>query len=395
MDEADNQELLHYRLGLFHDAIKMEKKPERVPHMSNFWAWMILDAGYKLSEAILDYKIVEKIVIEFQEKYNFDYLAYTGQRLNRLRNIFGASPHKLNDEKECVYYEDIPLVNSSEFEELGESYLKCMWERALPRKFENFNQDMPIDLFKQAGLELIAFRKCQDTIISRLMKEYGIPRKYSDKSAAPFITPSFETLFTSLRGIKALSIDMRREPDRLEAVINAMDEALVIPSITALAQAPKGRNKDLVFDCTTTLLGHTILNRKQIERFFWPTLKRLLDAVVAADKSIYMFVEGQSEPLWDYLASYPKGHIVLHIEQDDILKARKRLPNCCLAGGMPVDILGNGTKQECVDYAKRLVDEVGAEGGFILSQNKMVSSRIDCKAENIKAVSDFVCEYRS
>ena len=81
------------------------------------------------------------------------------------------------------------------------------------------------------------------------------------------------------------------------------------------------------------------------------------------------------------------------MEQDDIFKARKRLPNCCMIGGMPVSILGKGTEQECIDYAKKLIDVIGADGGFILSQNKYVSSKVDCKPENLKAVSNFVTQY--
>ena len=106
----NNEELMKYRLNLIHDAIEMKKKPERVPHLSNVWAWMVLDAGCKLSDQIFSYEKTEEIVLDFQKKYNFDYLGYTGQRLNRFRDIFGVSPHKVSDEKEIVYYDDIPLL---------------------------------------------------------------------------------------------------------------------------------------------------------------------------------------------------------------------------------------------------------------------------------------------
>ena len=56
-------------------------------------------------------------------------------------------------------------------------------------------------------------------------------------------------------------------------------------------------------------------------------------------------------------------------------------------------LLGNGTPQECVDSAKKLIDEIGRDGGFILSQNKMLSYKEDCRRENLKAVSDFVLNY--
>lgn len=63
-------------------------------------------------------------------------------------------------------------------------------------------------------------------------------------------------------------------------------------------------------------------------------------------------------------------------------------------GGMTTDLLSNGTQEECVSYARRLCDELGKDGGFIFSENKMLSYRNDAKAENMKAVCDFVDSYR-
>ena len=57
------------------------------------------------------------------------------------------------------------------------------------------------------------------------------------------------------------------------------------------------------------------------------------------------------------------------------------------------EILGRGTKQECLDLAKRLIDDLGSQGGFILCQPKMGSYRNDANPENLKAVSDFVLDY--
>ena len=42
---------------------------------------------------------------------------------------------------------------------------------------------------------------------------------------------------------------------------------------------------------------------------------------------------------------------------------------------------------------KRLFDELGKDGGFMLTQDKMVSFRNDANPENVKAVCDFVREY--
>jgi len=74
------QELEKYRLKLIRDASSMQVKPERVPHVSFFVTWKILDSQYKLSEAMNDYSIMEKVVRQHQEKYGFDAIFEYGGR---------------------------------------------------------------------------------------------------------------------------------------------------------------------------------------------------------------------------------------------------------------------------------------------------------------------------
>ena len=86
--------------------------------------------------------------------------------------------------------------------------------------------------------------------------------------------------------------------------------------------------------------------------------------------------------------------MTFHIEQDDPFAFREALPNVCIMGGLTTDLLANGTPEACVAYTKRLCDELGKDGGFILSEGKMLSYRNDAKRENYKAVCDFVNSYR-
>ena len=67
-----SKELVAYRTKLFRDAATFNK-PDRVPHMSFFVTWKILDGGYTLNEGLRDYDIMTKVIREHQEKYNFDY----------------------------------------------------------------------------------------------------------------------------------------------------------------------------------------------------------------------------------------------------------------------------------------------------------------------------------
>ena len=111
--------------------------------------------------------------------------------------------------------------------------------------------------------------------------------------------------------------------------------------------------------------------------------------------TVRLFMEGSSKPFWDHFQDYKKGIITMHPETDDPFEMRKALPNCAILGGMTVELLGRGTPQECVDRTKELIDGLGAfDGGFVLSQDKMVTFKNDARPENLKAVSDFVLNYK-
>ena len=59
---------------------------------------------------------------------------------------------------------------------------------------------------------------------------------------------------------------------------------------------------------------------------------------------------------------------------------------------MTAALLGNGTPEQCVDRVKYLANELG--DGFILSQDKMMAFRNDCRRENLEAVCEYVNNFR-
>jgi len=81
------------------------------------------------------------------------------------------------------------------------------------------------------------------------------------------------------------------------------------------------------------------------------------------------------------------GDEMIQSEGDDIRECREKLPTIALAGGLPTSILGISSAQECLDYARRLVDDMG--DGFVLCQNQMISYRNDCKRENLLTYLDY------
>ena len=387
-----NEELRLYRAKLFRDAASLERKPEKIPHLSFFVTWKILDAGYKLSEAMNNYEIMEKVVRRHQEEYGFDCILETGGRnAIRIPMALGNCSYSVNDEAGTVNYVDRAICEGGELGELAADVKKFFWEKGMSRKYTKW-QDGSITLedIQKAIDEQTLFVQYLNRIGKIMQDEYGLP-PYSAPKGYGYIGLDF--MFNTIRGIRGLSMDIRKDKAALKEACAALNEIYYKPGIEALRNSTTGPDMTAAFDYDLTLLCHTILNNRQFEELLWPFMKETFDVLAEKKMTVRLFMEGSSKRFWDYFKDLPKGLIVMHPEADDVFEIRKELPNVAIMGGMPVQLLGNGTKEECVDRVKCLFDELGKDGGFILSQDKMVSFRNDAKPENVKAVCEFVREY--
>ena len=376
-----DQNIYEDRIKLFKDTIEL-KKTERVPNLSNFFTWKILDSPYKLSEAMNDYNKMEKVVCDFHERYQFDAYMDLGTRNPiRVTDALGGGDHEVNDKTESINYYDHVLMKSDEYQELLDNEVKFLWTKVFARKFPDTTPEKLID----AVQELIVYGQFNDKMTDKFVQEYHCPSVFNMNAV---LMHPFEYLHNNYRGIKEVSIDLRKRRAELKDVIDKKFETQMLPALDAALDLDTSA---YVCDTYFPMLAHAILSPKQFEDIYWPQLKRIIDRVVEKNKTIYIFCESTMLRFKDYFQDIPKGHVILHLEQDDIFEIHKELPNICLAGGMTTDLLGNGTPRQCIDYSKKLIDELG--NGFIFSQNKMVSFRNDCTRENLLAVNEFIRNY--
>jgi hypothetical protein len=367
---------------LFSDAIAL-KKTSRVPNLSNFYTWKILDSEFTLREAMYDYEKMEKLVRDFHNRYNFDaYMDLGSRNPLRVTDALGGGHHEVDDEKESINYIDHVLMTPDEYPEMKQDLVKFYWTKAFARKYP----ETTLPKLKQAALELMAYGQFVQHMTDVFVQEYKCPTVFNYNAVA--LMP-FETLHSNLRGIKEISLDIRRHGKAIQELTDVMFATETYPAISAALETD---TSSYVCDTYTALLGYAILSYKQFEMFYWPHLKKIIDLVVKKNKTLFIFCESTMLRFVDFFKEIPSGHVVLHLEEDDIFEIRKLLPNVCVAGGMNSTTLGYGTVKECVDYAKHLIDDLG--DGYIFTQNKMMSFRSDCKRENLIAVNDFVRNYK-
>ena len=391
MNRREQKALATERVRLFRDAADF-KRTERIPQFSSAVTWKVFDAGHTLDEAMTDFKVMEECVRHFLDTYRVDAILDIGIRNQfNVTEAFGGSGYYYYT-PEVVGIRDHAHCTLDTLDEYLDDPERYIWEKVLPGKYGADWDSKTLDVWKSTFRAYMAYTK-NVLHMNSVAKEYGIPSMAPNNPMSGTISFGIEELEANLLGIKQLSLAMRRGPDKLERFIKVWDERHIDPLIEKI-KASDGRNEKYCFDASIMMLAQNIMNVKQFERFYWPSLKRLLDAYAEKHMNVRIFCEGSVLRLLDYFRDYPKGTLTLHLEQDDPFAVRERLPNVCIMGGMTTELLSNGTPEECVEYARRLCGGLGAEGGYIYSENKMLSYRNDAKRENMLAVCEFLQSYR-
>jgi hypothetical protein len=377
----DAKAALQERTELFSNVFQF-KKNKRVPLGSNFFTWRFLDAGYRLNEALYDYDIMEKINDEFYQRYQFD--AYTDLgAINPMRvtQALGGGFRNIDPTGEIIVTEDHHIMEREEYPDLMNNSLGFYWTKAFKRFCK---PGITMGEIENAVKEFRAYVEFSSKMIHKYINQYGAMMFGMNTIPTPF-----EGLFNALRGIKEFSLDIRKCKTQLKETMDLMFTAASEPIINrAIAADYAG----FVAPIMLGFLGYSILSVDQFGELYWPYIKKILDTAIKHKKPVWCYCEGAMLRYAEFFQDIPRGVLLMHLEQDDIFETRKKLPNIALAGGMPTDLLGHSTKEQCVAYAKKLIDTLG--DGFVLSQNKMMSYRNDAKRENLLAVNEFARTYQ-
>lgn len=386
------KQLQQSRIQLFRDAASF-KKTERIPHFANVVTWKVFDAGYTLDQAMTNFDVMEKTVTHFLDTYPVDGLMDVGIRNQfNVTEAFGEGGYYYYNE-EVVGIHDHAHCTVDTLDAYLDDPIRYAWEVILPKKYGESWEQKTKEVWKKTFQEYMRYIMYILHMSSVTGKTYGLPSLSPNNPMKGAVVPGVEELLSNLLGIQQLSIAMRRSPEQLDRFVDRWHEERMVPVIEKI-KSGKGPNDKYCFDSSILMLAHNVMNKKQFERFYWPHFKELLDAYAEKGMNVRIFTEGSILRFAEYFKDYPKGVLTFHLEQDDPFQFREALPNVAIMGGMTTDMLTNGTPDECVAYAKRLCDELGRDGGFIFSENKMLSYRNDARPENMLAVCKFVSEYR-
>ena len=385
---------------VFEDRIKLiratlnHEKTDRVPIMANTQNWMYIDAGYTVLEAARDYDKCLDSGRKFIEKYKVDAMNCGAGVVRNPTQLYDALGQNNtwaaagNENNINAIFED-DMIRADEYDEMISNYEKTIFEKAFFRTFPAI-KDFTIEQWVAATKAARDFNGARWGFNLKLREEYGIADAVNTVGISTFVN----NLMDTYRGLKGLSLDLRRQKEKVYEICAQRDQVSLDAFFKGIS-AFDGPDMNEPYDVTTYSLAHIILRRDQFEQLYMPVWSKVAAYCGEHGKNIFMNTEGQFvDRFSDYFNEFAKGVLTTFVEMDDPIEVRKKCPGLGICSGLNVDIMGNGTPEECVDMAKRTIDEVGRDGGLWIAPNKFVTYDYDMKPENLKAVCDFVVDYK-
>lgn len=211
-------------------------------------------------------------------------------------------------------------------------------------------------------------------------------RRWRRKGVEPMVAANvvfhpLEYISMVLRSVTDIMTDLFRYPDELMTACKAIMESdrptwLIGPRLSGIKRAFVG----------LTRTSATFLSPKQFEKYALPQLEEICFYLLDAGLDVVLHMDNDWTPLFKFFTDWPRGRFVLNLDgTSDIYKAKEVLGDrMCIMGDVPASLLKLGEPEEVREYCRKLIEDIGADGGFILSSGCDVP--IDARPENVRAM---------
>jgi uroporphyrinogen-III decarboxylase len=394
------------------DAIRLEV-PDRVPVTASFYFFPARYYGSTFEEMMYDLDKLSDLYLRVTREFEPD-LAQNPFGMIMPGRLFDVLDYKQMQWPGGQLGPNVPFqfvegeyMKAEEYDHLFSDPMDFLVRKYWPRisgslgafsllpSFQNFTDYMGLgifallsrpemqallDTFKKAGLEFERFVIHAERF-EKLMKEEGFFTQSGGMAQAPF-----DLLGDLFRGTKGVMLDMFRRP---EMVLKACEKFLPLEIQRGVNSAKRSGGKMVFIALHKGLDG--FMSEEQFNRFYWPTLRELVIALINEDLIPYIVWEGNCTSRLKTIKDIPAGKALYRFEATDMIKAKDILGDrVCIRGNVPISLLATGTPDEVKSYCKKLIDHAGRGGGFIMDAAAHVT---EAKAENLRTMFEFTKEF--
>jgi uroporphyrinogen-III decarboxylase len=405
--------LYRERTTIIRDAFEM-KVPARVPVFPSEGFFAILNAGLTMKDALYEYEKVAQATLaycrEFQPDAWFGALALVPGRCFDILDykLYDWPGHGLPD---TLIYQMLEgeYVVSGEYRELAADPTNFFLHKYLPRCFGALEplaklplfpsiQEMPLtpvallpfgmpdvqqalQKLMEAGNEAMRWMGVMGALGAQV-RAMGVADWAGSAAKAPF-----DMIGDTMRGTHPLMTDLFRRPDLVIETCQRLVPAMVEMGVSNC----NATGVPLVF-IPLHKGADGFMSKAQFKKFYWPTLKAVIEGLVAEGCIPVLFAEGgYNQRLEIIAAESPQGKCIWWFDQTDMRRAKEVLGGvCCIAGNVSTALMAAGTPDEVKAYIKDLIEAAGKDGGFILTNGCGIDN---AKPENVKAMMEAGLEY--
>ncbi len=196
----------------------------------------------------------------------------------------------------------------------------------------------------------------------------------------------FDTIGDTLRGTRGIMLDMYRQPGKLLEAIDVITDLTIDSTISAI------NNTDGAMVLFVLHKGADgFLSTEQFDRFYWPSLRKVILALIDEGILPVLFAEGSYMDRIEGCNEFPEGAVSWLFDKTDMAYAKKVLGDTCsISGNVPTSLLTTGTSEEVKEYCKKLIEVCAPGGGYILAGGANIDTG---KPENLRAMMEAAKEY--
>lgn len=357
--------------------------PKRVP----VYTWM--DITYIMQYAGEDLRRIQWDVDKFKDmievgakSFQSDINPATFTRIMPVYNILGAENFRMSSSGQ-IQHPEVVGMKPEEYDELIADPYKFTHDKVLPRLYKNLDTN-PV----KRSMVFAKAMKAHSDIYGQIFPHHDLmAEKYGlayDRVGCQSIAP-FDQIADQFRSFSGISIDIRRCPDKVMEACEA-----VLPMMIKAGIKPHSSKQKRTF---IPLHMAPYLRQADFEKIYWPTFKKLVEALCAAGAYPLLFVEQDWSRFLDHLNELPAG-VQMMFEYGDPKTIKEKVGKKHIISGLyPLTLLSGGTKKECIGKAKEIIDILAPGGNYIFTFDKVALNQVDANPENIIAVNEFVKEY--
>jgi hypothetical protein len=250
-------------------------------------------------------------------------------------------------------------------------------------KLSNPQLESPVGMVKTFGSAFADIMKAK-----RSMKRWQA-RDVESMVAYNIVFTPMEYISMFMRSFSDFILDLFRYPDEVKEASRALMKTMQMQGMMMIRMSGLKR----VF-MGGTRTSASCISPGQFEEFALPEWQEMCEYWVRKGVTPLLHFDSDWTAFFPYLKSLPRAKCILNLDgTSDIFKAKEVLgDHMCIMGDVPAAMLKLGEPEEVDDYCRRLITELGADGGFILSSGCTVP--IDSKPENVKAMLTSVVKYK-